>query len=59
MLHEQIEALKSQEEELELETIELEEQLKKKKNELRLVKIARQQLEKLEVQLNGQADIPA
>jgi len=59
MLHEQIEALKSQEEELELETIELEEQLKKKKNELKLVKTARQQLEKLEVQLNGQADISA
>lgn len=59
MLQDQINNLKSQEDVMELEAMEMEEQLKKKKNELRLVKTARQQLEKLEVQLNGQADISA
>lgn len=59
MLQEQIVSLKLKEDVLELEVAEFEEQLKKKKNELKLMKTARQQLEKLEVQLNGQTDIPA
>ena len=59
MLNEQIKTLREQEELLDLEVAELEEQLKKKKNESALVKKARQQLEKLEVQLNGQTDISA
>ena len=57
MLSEQIKVLQEKEDTLVLEIAEYEEMIKKAKNELTLIKRAKQSLEKLEEQLNGQANL--
>ena len=59
MLKEQILALEEKEIQLTSEIIGIEEALKNKKMELGLIKKAKQQLEKLEEQLNGQSAVSA
>lgn len=58
MLKEQITALELKQEEAVTKIDNLEAELKKAKNDLTLIKRARQSLERLEEQLNGQIDIP-
>lgn len=57
MLQDQIIAIQEQEDGVLIEIALLEEELKKTKSKLAIIKRAKQSLEKLEEQLNGQVDI--
>lgn len=57
MLQDQINALTSREQNATDKIARLEEELKKAKAELTVIKKAKQSLERLEEQLNGQTDI--